>query len=57
VLLSAICTIIWFDRVGLPAFFTDKLVAALHEHGIAMQMPRLPQAPAWKDVDGQLARH
>ncbi|HEY3763232.1 MAG TPA: hypothetical protein VGN23_15910 [Verrucomicrobiae bacterium] len=40
-LLAAICAVIWFDRVGLPSFFTDKLVVALHEHGIDLEFSRI----------------
>jgi AsmA-like C-terminal region len=40
-LLAALCVIIWFDRVGLPSFFTARLVAALHEHGIDLEFSRI----------------
>src|SRR5580700_9824571 len=39
--LAAICAVIWFDRVGLPAFLTDHLVAALHEHGLDLKFSRM----------------
>lgn len=39
--LAAICAVIWFDRVGLPAFLTDHLVAALHQHGLDLKFSRM----------------
>jgi len=41
VVLAAICVILWFDRIGLPGFVTDRLVGALHEHGVDLQFSRM----------------
>ncbi len=39
--LAALCVLIWFDRVGLPKFVTDRLVGALHEHGVDLEFSRM----------------
>jgi hypothetical protein len=40
-LLAAICILTWFDRVGLPGFLTNRVVAALQEHGIVLVFSRM----------------
>jgi hypothetical protein len=39
--LAALCAGIWFDRVGLPKFVTDRLVGALHQHGVDLEFSRM----------------
>jgi hypothetical protein len=40
-LAAAICTVVWFNRVGLPDFLKTRLVATLHERGIELQFTQL----------------
>lgn len=40
-LLAAICTVIWFDRVGLPDFLQRRLVEALRERGLELEFSKL----------------
>ncbi|HTX20329.1 MAG TPA: AsmA-like C-terminal region-containing protein [Candidatus Aquilonibacter sp.] len=41
VLLAAICTVVWFNRVGLPDFLKTRLVATLRERGIELEFSRM----------------
>jgi hypothetical protein len=40
-LLILLCTLIWFNRVGLPDFLKTRLVAKLHSRGIELEFSRL----------------
>ncbi len=40
-LLAGLCAVIWFDRVGLPSFFTNGLVESLHQHGLELHFTRI----------------
>src|SRR5271154_5840184 len=40
-LIAAICTAVWFNRVGLPDFLKTRLVATLHERGIELEFTRM----------------
>jgi hypothetical protein len=39
--LAAICSVAWFNRIGLPDFLKTRLVATLHERGIELEFTRM----------------
>ena len=41
VVLTLVCTLAWFDKVGLPGFLKVRLVAALQERGVRLDFSRL----------------
>ncbi|HUB87376.1 MAG TPA: AsmA-like C-terminal region-containing protein [Verrucomicrobiae bacterium] len=41
VLLAAICSVFWLNRVGLPNFLKARLVDTLRDHGIELEFTRM----------------
>ncbi len=41
VVLAALATLLWLNRVGLPSFLKTDLVATLHERGVALEFSRM----------------
>jgi hypothetical protein len=41
VVLAALCSIIWFNQVGLPEFIKTRLVATLRERGVKLEFSRM----------------
>jgi hypothetical protein len=39
--LTIICAVIWFNRIGLPDFLKTRLVATLHERGVELEFTRM----------------
>ena len=39
--LALVCTVLWFNRIGLPDFLKTRLVATLHERGINLEFSRM----------------
>ena len=39
--LAVVCSIAWFNRIGLPDFLKARLVADLHERGIELEFTRM----------------
>ncbi len=39
--LALLCTVVWFDRIGVPGFLQRRLVASLREHGVVLEFSRL----------------
>ena len=38
---ALVCALVWADRVGVPDFLQRRLVAALHERGVELEISRL----------------
>jgi len=41
IILALVCAVIWLDRVGLPEFAKQPIIAALRQRGIELQFVRL----------------
>ena len=41
VVLTALCAVVWVNKIGLPDFLKTRLVATLHERGINLEFSRM----------------
>jgi hypothetical protein len=39
--LTVVCAVAWFNRIGLPDFLKTRLVATLHERGVELEFTRM----------------